>query len=142
VFKAKLHPQQGPILPVKISVNPSLRKYLEERSINIPLPIETMGLVDTGAAISAIDTGTARELGLRQTGRNPVFAAASNKAEYFPVFYGTLTLFDSESVDLPLTEFPLRFDKRVRVLLGRDVLQYFVLTYDGPGSEFTIQPKH
>ena len=96
------------------------------------LPTQVSALIDTGASVCCIDSGLARELGL------PVI----DQTELAGV--GGLKTFDKHlaqirSLDLKFTYYGAFAGIELasgwsahRVLIGRDFLSHFQMTYDGP----------
>lgn len=128
-FAQSIHKFLGPLVPVKIAVNSHLAAYFENEGIEVPKPIQTLGLVDTGSFYSAIRPGMAGSLKLRQVDRVPVLATGSTTVSHYPAFYGGTELFDTVSLDLKLVEFALEFNRDVGVLIGRDLLESFQFEY-------------
>jgi predicted aspartyl protease len=106
------------------------------------MPVDTLGLIDTGAAFSAIAPGIAQKLSLKQQGRQPVMAVGDKTQSFQPVFYGGLLLDDGHAYDTTLTEVELAFDKRIAVLIGRDILAFYELTYNGVRKEFSLTAQN
>lgn len=55
--------QTGPLIEVFVSPSSALKEVLEKENKNIPQPVKKMMLIDTGASVSAIKKGIAKELG-------------------------------------------------------------------------------
>jgi len=97
-------------------------------------------MIDTGASITAIAQGAAEAIGLVQTGAVQLGGIGGTGVK--PIYAASLGFGDPSispldpiqiaGVDLPSTEF--------HVLIGRDVLKYLVLTYDGPRGVFALVP--
>ena len=90
------------------------------------------GLLDTGADQTTIPLVTAQELRLRQVGDNAV-RGATGVWESRPLYavdmsFGGLAF---PSVVVMAIDYPV-------VLIGRDILNALVVTFDGPNETFTI----
>lgn len=100
---------------------------------------EGLALIDTGAIVSCIDSGTAESLGLpvidtqglTPVGRGPVMA---------PVYAATLTEVDTGKVVNWIDEYAGVDLARWKViaLVGRDILTHGLLKYNGAKGEFSL----
>ena len=121
--------EYGPTLHVQIGLDPGFRPSIHAAP-GIP-PSQHPALVDTGAALSAIDSGLAMALDLPIISQQPV-AGVHGSYEvnmhfaqmYVPALRFTL-YGQFAGVHLAAGGQPHR------ALLGRDFLQHFSLTYDG-----------
>jgi predicted aspartyl protease len=92
------------------------------------------GKLDTGADITVIPEGLVSQLGL--SARSHVWARAYDGIlSQRPVYYVRFRL---EGHDLPVVRC-IAADRR-NVLVGRNVLNRFVVTLDGRNLEFDVQP--
>ena len=134
----------GPVIPVEVAVPQALAQHLVNANLPVPAPIAGWALIDTGATITAIDTSVLDELGVPAVGVARVGTAGGPvQQNVFPArlsFTGTdlQDLAFNKAVGCDLSEFVAPGDERLIVLLGRDLLQYFVLVYNGPGGIITI----
>jgi len=117
------------------------------RQANRPLPEQVHGLalIDTGAKVSCVDLGVGKTLfqqvGLSQTFTPSTGTDAPHMAE---VFFGS---FSFPGVKMPQREQELlgmhlgyEVDGGVvLMLIGRDILDGFTLTYDGPHQTFELR---
>ncbi|MBI4674289.1 MAG: retroviral-like aspartic protease family protein [Chloroflexi bacterium] len=89
--------------------------------------------LDTGASKSAIPAAIAVALNLETMGKLMVqgFNQVSDK---YPVHYVEL-----EVADLKLPMFPVIALPRKDILLGRDILNHFIITLDGKALTFDIR---
>lgn len=130
--------QQGPTIPVAVSVTPMLAQALERMGRAIPSAASGLALIDTGATLCSVDESVVRQLGIPPFGYTQVAGAtgSSDQATY-PAslsFPGTsipnITFVDF--IGAPLA--PLG----ILVLIGRNVLSQFVLVYNGPGGHVSL----
>lgn len=90
------------------------------------------GKLDTGAAMSVLPTATVTALGL--TARGDVWVAGyDDRATRLPVYFVTLEVAGCTIEMLRVTE-----ASRRQMLLGRDVLNHFVATFDGKNLTFNL----
>lgn len=103
-------------------------------------------LLDTGATDSAIHPALIRDLALRQLdlGQGPVFALGADvmteRTEPEPVYHVRLTIADLGEWDpyVNRRDFPDRFSRLFRVIIGTDILQTCRFTYNDPAGWFTL----
>jgi len=135
----------GPVLPVQIEVPVALANQLQSANQTIPNPVSGFALIDTGASMSAVDITVIQQLGVQQVGiANVGTAGGPQKQATYPArfaFPGTnIPTIDFSQLlganlagqNVPGQQGPLI------ALLGRDILQHFVLVYNGPLGTFTI----
>ena len=108
----------GPYLPVRLAFGAEVR--------------DVQGLLDTGADQTTIPLVTAQELRSRQIGDRDV-RGATGVWESRPLYavdirFGGLVF---SSVVVMAIDYPV-------VLIGRDILNDLVVTFDGPNETFTI----
>jgi hypothetical protein len=125
---------EGPLLPVTISVPPSLITVLQAHNRPVPPPMSGQALIDSGASLCMVDEQVARSFGLPPFGTMPINTPAGpTQCATYPAslsFPGT---------PLPNVEFfdfitgPLQ-GQGIIALIGRNVLRDFVFIYNGPGG--------
>lgn len=90
------------------------------------------GKLDTGAAMSVLPTATVAALGL--TTRSEVRVSGyDGRMRQLPAYYVTLEMEGYTIQGLKVTAAP-----RTQMLLGRDVLNHFVATFDGKNLTFDL----
>ncbi|MCX6833936.1 MAG: retropepsin-like aspartic protease, partial [candidate division Zixibacteria bacterium] len=122
----------GPILNVEIMPGRLIREVYEKSNQQYPR-ISVRALIDSGASGSVITPKIAQQLKLKQTGYQTVASVNNQQAQ--PVFYGSIGFpwgkyFDTGLVACPLTG--------ADCLIGRDILRFWYLTYDGPSGTIVI----
>ncbi len=134
----------GPIMPVEVAVPGALAQYLTNTKQNVPAPVTGLALIDTGATITAVDESVFQALGVPPVGTATVGTAKGIVEQpVFPArmsFPGT-TLQDldfSQVLGCDLTGQLSLGTERLIVLMGRDLLQFFVLVYNGPGGLISL----
>ena len=134
----------GPITQVEIAMPGPLREVLGAKGDIAPPPRTGLALIDTGAFATAVDEAIFRDLGV-----SPIdvietqSTSGSDKSNVYPA--------EVSFPDLGLREIPLERvvgvnlgwpvgsgGKNVIMLLGRDLLKYFLLLYNGPRSDITL----
>ena len=127
----------GPCIDLRLDVSLELERALLLRQQPKPQPLKIPALVDTGAAVSVIQTGLADQLGLEPIGVAMVSTATSGAAVQCRV-YAVRWLFPNDIVtESTAIEAPLK-DHRIQALIGRNVLRSAVFVYTGPENQFTF----
>lgn len=116
-------------------------KLCAPSSVTVPLPpIVTIAEINTSAMYTYIQEGVATSLGLQPIG--PVKITTASKPEYESykyrirlVFPGVGTAVEVEAIEIP---YMLRKSKRIKCMIGRDILQLCTLTYDGRANTFSL----
>jgi len=130
---------RGPLISVLIQNPLDVLNSGEPHHFGLPAPISIMALIDTGAGISVVSKTFARNIGLRLTNEGSqikTLGAIVEGAEYAASvsFPGTglrplvpIRLFSADFIREPFS-----------CLIGRDILQYWKVTFDGPGRRVSI----
>ncbi|MFB6290297.1 MAG: hypothetical protein ABEJ25_01020 [Candidatus Bipolaricaulia bacterium] len=130
--------QKGPILDVEVHVTDSHAKVLKDNGKEVPSPRTGKGLIDTGASISAVDVDTIDELSLSPIGATNV-STPSGKA--IQELYALKFSFPGKGLpDMnSLNVLGSNLDgQNICALIGRDILRYCLLVYEGPSGSITI----
>lgn len=112
----------------------------------IPPAIHGHALIDTGADTSCLDAALIQQLGLPFGGLSMVNVPALGGVTFAPTHDVSLTVLHpsgNHALDLVLSDL-LVFDLDLgalgyQVLLGRDMLAWCRLLYDGPASRFQLR---
>jgi hypothetical protein len=127
------------LVTARIGITEQRRRQLQAAGAAIPSPVPVTLLVDTGAALTALDEKVIEALALTPTGELEVhLAKTSSKGRRFDV---SLLLPAPEGPAMLLHALPVfegNFRFGVDGFLGRDVLAHCVLVYDGPARRFTL----
>lgn len=99
-------------------------------------------LIDTGAEHSMIDRDYATELGLEIIGNTEVVTPTTPEPGESTPIYAASLVFEHPMLDTELPTMRLRSaqlaDQGFTVLLGRDLLNRFAFSYDGPGGSASL----
>lgn len=126
----------GPMTPVLISVSAPHAHYLQTQNQPVPQPVKLMGLIDTGATSSVIQTGVAQQLGLQPRGVTHISTASSQS---HPCYIYDVGIHFQNNVSMPLIqvmEAPLT--NPVQCLIGRDILSLGIFVYIGYVNTFSL----
>lgn len=133
----------GPIVPVTIGIPAALEEFCAEKGFAIPAPTPGYALIDTGASASAVDEDLVLALGIlpldsiptdtpHGQGRSFVYPAKVS----FPALqiegYAMNRLIGSKLKWVTVD------GKEIIMLLGRDMLKFFLLIYNGKNSDVTL----
>lgn len=135
----------GPIVPVQVEVPVALASQLQQAGQPVPTPIPGLALIDTGASVSAVDTSVIQRLGIHPVGTVQVGTAGGPQMQTtYPA------RFTFPGTNLPPIDFSQLLGANLVgqviagtgqpliALFGRDILQHFVLVYNGPAAMFTL----
>ena len=121
-----------------IAVSTALVQYLQSHNLPIPPPQSGLALVDTGATLCSIDEAAVRALGIPPFGVTSTHTAGGTvQQNTYPAslsFPGT-TLPNIEFADF--VGAPLAAGGII-ALIGRSLLQHFVLVYNGPSGSISL----
>lgn len=102
-------------------------------------PIDTLAEIDTSVLITRIQEGVATSLGLEPTGTVKITTATTMVYECYlyrlRLVFPSREAFDGNAVEVP---YMLRPNARIKCLIGRDILQYGILTYNGFMNTFSL----
>ena len=135
--------ETGALVAVEISPPTALKQHLAEKGIPIPAPIAGFALVDTGAFATAVDESVFATLGIQPIDEITTDTPhGSGKSGVYPA---NLTFPGMNVNDMPMErvvgcklKWKTRDDKEIIMLLGRDLLQWFLFVYNGPSSDVTL----
>jgi hypothetical protein len=135
--------ETGPLVQVEVSLPAALKKYLSEKGHPIPSPQSGFALVDTGASATAVDQTIFDALGIQQIDTIPT--STPHGAGTSPVYPASLTFPGLNLTDMPMERVigcNLKWTniegKEVIMLLGRDLLKYFLMVYNGLSSDLFL----
>ena len=135
----------GATVAVRVGVSRQELFRLRAARQPIPQPADLIALIDTGAQVTCVDPAAVRGQGLTLYGVTPVNVPAAGGLTGAVQYAASLTVVhpsgnptdDLVVPDLPLTEVPLG-PLGYQLLIGRDVLVFCTLHFDGPGRSFTL----
>jgi len=135
----------GPVLSVQIEVPTILANQLQQTGQPAPAPVSGFALIDTGASLSAVDATVIQQLGVQAVGVAAVGTAAGPQQQAtYPA------RFTFPGSNLPAIDFSQILGSNLTgqivagtgqpliALFGRDILQHFILIYNGPGATFSL----
>lgn len=132
----------GLVIDVRVMQSPQRVEALKKAGRPYSTPMIAQGLIDTGASCSALDPVIIRSLDLQPHGTVSIHTPSTGPA------YETRAQYDACFVIGDPAEGALHLVRPVisvslasegfQALIGRDVLDHCVLTYDGPNNRFTL----
>lgn len=135
--------ETGPLVAVEIGIPTPLKQYLGEKGLAIPAPIAGFALVDTGAFATAVDEFVFASLGVPHI--DEITTTTPHGPAKSKVYPANLTFPAMNVTDMAMErvigsqlKWKTRDDKEIIMLMGRDILQYFLLVYNGPSSDVTL----
>jgi hypothetical protein len=133
----------GPLLDFLCGVSKPRADALQKARIPIPPPVSVKGLIDTGASITSIDPAVLKSIGVVSTGTVPVHTPSTKSscphiANQFDVSIVLAhPLMTRTWRAVPVIESELAH-AGIQALIGRDILEYCLMTYDGQAGTFAI----
>jgi hypothetical protein len=141
IINSSVNPH-GPIIGLAVGVSESRRQYLLNIGKTPPAAVFIRALVDTGASSTHVVDSVIAPLGLTTKGPVPVITASTGSAPVlFDEYDVSLTILHPEMgkvfeiVPILACE-PLSND--YQAMLGRDILQYCSMFYNGPDGTFSL----
>lgn len=132
--------QQGPHIEMLISA--TRPEVVEGRVVGLEFPeISVRALIDTGASLTIINPEIAQTCKLRQTDRNKINAVGGVAGE-FPAYAASISFPGTElpSFDvIRVVACPIVKQRFFSCLIGRDILQKWLLNYDGKTGELEVR---
>ena len=130
---------EGPRIPIDISAISSEIREGGLVGLEIPAtPARISGLIDTGSSFTIVSPEIAQQCKLRATGFNPTVASMRDIGKYpqyaaWIRFPGT-ALQGLDATPVVAIEIKQVNPRRYDCIIGRDILQRWLLTYSGNGA--------
>ncbi len=128
---------QGLLLGIEVSIGEALAASLNSTGLPIPQPRSGAALVDTGASCCCVEESHLISLGLQPIDQTEVHSPNGNRTQNIYLarltFPGTLM----PTLEMPVVGIQMNQGNTIS-LIGRDVLRYCVLIYNGPMGCCTI----
>ena len=124
--------QAGPFVDVTITHPRAVQEKLKQSGEEVP-SAKFRALIDTGASSSVISPKAAGQLKLVHTGYQKV--SSVNDEQDRPVYYGFILFPWGKGKEIPIVCCDL---KNFDCLIGRDILQHWHLSYNGPDGSVVI----
>lgn len=135
--------ETGALVSVEIGIPTALKQHFSEKGIAIPPAVSGFALVDTGAFATAVDESAFVSLGVQHIDEIPTETAHGPGTS--KVFPANVTFPGMNVTDMPMErvvgcklKWKTRDDKEIIMLMGRDLLQYFLFVYNGLSSDVTL----
>lgn len=133
----------GPVIPVTIGIPAALEEFCAEKGYAIPAPASGYALIDTGAAVSAVHEQILLDMGVQPIDSMPTQTAhGAGRSFVYPAKVGFPALnIENYRMDR-LVGSELKWatseGKEIVMLLGRDILKFMLLVYNGLSSDVHI----
>ena len=139
--------ETGAILQVTVGLPPALEQFCLRENISIPMPIPGYALIDTGASASAVHEQIFTDFGIQPI--DHIAMSTPHTRDKFSFVYPAKIQFpglnlsgDSMMPWMRVVGCELKwttFDsKEIIMLMGRDLLKYFLMVYNGVQSDVTL----
>jgi hypothetical protein len=142
VLTGKLGPW-GPTIHIKVMQTNQRVEALKKAGKKFSSPTTIIGLIDTGASISALDSALIIDLGLEPRGVVSLHTPTTGTAYQKRMSYDALFI-TGENSEHPLSKALQVIESHLAsqgffALIGRDFLDECQFSYDGPRQSFTLQ---
>jgi len=133
----------APVIDLLVGVSGPRAEALKKANQAIPNPIPVRALIDTGASCTSIDPTVLKSLGVPSTGTIPCHTPSTKSgqphmANQFDVSLVLIhPLLTRAFHALPVIESEL-CHQGIHAILGRDILSFCLLTYDGQSQSFSL----
>ena len=128
---------EGLLLHAELNVSDALGQILISQNQPIPTGETGRALVDTGASVCGVDEAAAVRLGLQPVGQTNISGVAGSRIHNIYVAKVTFPGTPIPALDLTLAGLDLAGQKLL-LLIGRDILRFCVLIYNGPLGCYTL----
>jgi len=133
----------GPLVQVVISMPAALEEYFTKRGIEIPAPVSGWALIDTGASSTAVHEPILEQLSLIPIDSIPTATPdGTGRSFVYPVkvTFPSIQVTDYRMDRVIGSQLNWKtFDNReIIMLLGRDLLRFFLMIYNGRSSAITL----
>jgi len=128
--------RNGPVLEVRIEPVLAVQEILRANGQEVP-SVSLRGLIDTGASGSLLESTVFDTLGIEPYAFVDLYTASTTaplrRGKYRVRVVLTETIaFEVDAVSGTLT------GQNIQCLIGRDILEELVFTYNGPKNQFTV----
>lgn len=126
----------GPVVEIKVAVGAFVENVFHQNNQNIPNPIPSLAMIDTGATGTVISEDIVQQLKLNPVGITFINTPSSTNVQCYE--YLIRLLFPNNVVtESVVIAAPLQ-GQHIQCLIGRDILRHGVLVYIGYTNTFTL----
>jgi len=128
--------QVGPVVEVRAAVGTALEERERNAGESVPVPVQMVGMIDTGATGTVLRDDIPQQLGLNPIGVALINTPSSSNVRCYR--YVVRLLFPNRVVvETTAIAAPLQ-GQHIQCLIGRDVLKHGVFVYIGYTDTFTL----
>jgi len=133
----------GPLIQVVIGMPPALEEFCLKKGIPVPAPESGYALIDTGASATSVHEPILEQLSILPIDSIPsVTPSGQGRSFVYParVSFPSLLVNDMRMDRVLGAELNWQTSdgKTIIMLLGRDLLKFFLMVYNGPSSDVTL----
>ena len=128
-----------PILEVRLEPVLAAQKLMRDDAEEVP-SVSIKALIDTGASGTLVQTSVVEGMGLSPFDTALLTTPSTTQPLRCRLYRVRLVFSKTVAFETNVVEGPL-IGQNVQCLIGRDILEHVVFTYDGPNSRFSITLK-
>jgi hypothetical protein len=125
----------GPLVELTVGPSSLSADALIKHGLPAPQPMAVMGLIDTGATLTTVNSSLVQRMGLDPVGSRRLLTATGITPCY--LYQISISLADHAIPSWDVLEARQDF-RTFDLLIGRDILNRAVFHYDGPRGIFTL----
>lgn len=128
--------RSGPTINVRLEPTLAVQEILKTEGRTVP-HVNLLGMIDTGASGTLVQSAAFPQIGVEAYTSVRLRTASTVEPLLRGRFRVRIVLTPAVAFEVDAVEGAL-IGQNVQCLIGRDILEEIVFTYNGPGSRFTI----
>jgi predicted aspartyl protease len=126
----------GPVVEVRLAVGTIIEEVLQRTGQSIPVPVQALAMIDTGATGTVVREDIVNQLNLNPVGITLINTPSSTNVQCYE-YLMRLLFPNNVIVESVVIAAPLH-GQHIQCLIGRDVLRHGVFIYTGYMDAFTL----
>jgi len=126
----------GPVVEVRLAVGTIIEEVLQRAGQSIPVPLQALAMIDTGATGTVVREDIVSQLNLNPVGITLINTPSSTNVQCYE-YLMRLLFPNNVIVESVVIATPLH-GQHIQCLIGRDVLRHGVFIYTGYMDTFTL----
>jgi hypothetical protein len=126
----------GPVIDVNLTISSITENFLLKNNKRIPIPVQAVAMIDTGAARTVIRNDIIKKFNLKPVGVTLINTPSSTNIQCYEYLI-RLLLPQTVVVDAVVIAAPLQ-GQHIQCLIGRDILKNGIFIYTGYNNSFSL----